>query len=750
MVRSFGLAFIAATALTAIAFSQSPALQVPAPGRFEEFFRPFRTDHAAISPDGKYLAYSFRDGESLFLRIIAIDHPETVITQAPLIDDEDATPVLAIRRSEKTPGRITWLGWISPTRVVVETNRVLARSGRDNLWYGWRGSVVALNADGRQAKILASPDDTEEYAADAGPARARTGQPPRVGGADRPVDENAPAIPVADERLATAKTTGAGRLRSIRILGYDPDHPGSLILGATSPTAVATYRLDGQSGKLKRLSAELIEQGEDVLFDQQGRPRLTVSNTLRAGFPLHYEYRGPNGTLRGQSLDAATGVTGFTLSPENFFGERAIPLGFDDNPDLLYFATNAGRNTYGIYSVDLTTRTRGRLAMANPNFDLVAVPESGFPERRTLVRDHFRHQLAGVRFEGSTSTTVWVKPEWQELQAGFEKSFPGQAVTIVDWDEAGRRLVIMTESAADAGAFYVYDQEKNKLIELMRRAPWVDANRAPRALPFDCPTPDGGRISGVVTVPRQPRLRPVPMVVFCPDLPWQRVGSDFQAEVQALAEMGFVVVRLNGRGAWGFGVDQRRPLQTGYDLVQVEDIVTAVAHLAKVFPVNPDRVALLGRGHGGFIALRALQDHPDKFRGAIALDAPVSLSDWFAQQRWGEGAVQPALTLGAFGDETRLRANPLAGHPESVVKPILLLNYPGPVAGQRPPSFSAAKLFTDQVREHGTNVVFGELSSDFMDGLPRARAQVFDRIEEFLNLHIYDFNVKVHESQVVK
>ncbi len=37
-------------------------------------------------------------------------------------------------------------------------------------------------------------------------------------------------------------------------------------------------------------------------------------------------------TLDETLLDAVTGLAGFSVSPENFFGERTIPLGFDYDP----------------------------------------------------------------------------------------------------------------------------------------------------------------------------------------------------------------------------------------------------------------------------------------------------------------------------------------------------------------------------------------------------------------------------------
>ena len=52
------------TTTTAPAAPQEQVLRAPEPGRFKTLFQPFRTDRAALSPDGKYLAYSVREGET--------------------------------------------------------------------------------------------------------------------------------------------------------------------------------------------------------------------------------------------------------------------------------------------------------------------------------------------------------------------------------------------------------------------------------------------------------------------------------------------------------------------------------------------------------------------------------------------------------------------------------------------------------------------------------------------------------------
>jgi pimeloyl-ACP methyl ester carboxylesterase len=158
----------------------------------------------------------------------------------------------------------------------------------------------------------------------------------------------------------------------------------------------------------------------------------------------------------------------------------------------------------------------------------------------------------------------------------------------------------------------------------------------------------------------------------------------------------------------------------------------------------------MGRGHGGFIALRALQTYPDKFRCAIALDAPVNLAGWLADQKWSDDDVLPQLTRAWLGDAARLAAAPLTNHPETLTRPVLMLNYPGLEGDPPRDSYVAAHSFATSVGRRGGAVEFGDLPTDYVRGLPAARAEVFDRIEAFLNTHVYDYKVKLREMEIIK
>lgn len=737
-------------------------LNVPEPGRFKKLFQPFRTDNAAISPDGKYLAYSLRDSDSVSVAVVEIDNPGRMTAHVKVVDDRAATAMLEADQAEQTPGVIRWMRWVSPTRLAMETNQVFPRADDQGAWRSLRGAVYALNADGSDARLLLKPDDIAESAPT--DMKFSVARPPEPTYAGQTPDQSttdaaaanifAEAIPEEDEPFFP-RNLRVFQGRALRVFDLDPRRTGAVTITSLGGSGQGTrdfgfHSLDTQTGKLTDLTDERVLENLSALIDRQGRIRLTVPDTTLSAFPFRYTYLGPKGHNRATPLDEAAGLTGFTVSPDNFFGHRSIPLGFDENASVLYYASNIGRDTYGIYSLNLATKMRGKLTIENPAFDLIGPPSGGFPGHESLVFDRYTHQLIGVRYSAKLRTAAWLRSDLQTIQARFENTFPGRSVTIHEWDQGGNRYVVSTEGPADPGAFYVYDRTTDKLSEFVRRAPWVEENHSHLTLPFSYRTPDGAHISGLVTGPRQPRLKLIPMVVLCPDLPWQRVRSDFQTEVQALADMGFVVVQLNGRGAWGLGVKQRQSLTTGYDLVQVEDIVTTVTALEKIFPVNLKRVALMGRGHGGFIALRALQTHPDKFRCAIALESPVNLADWLAEQHWTGQEAQPQLTRAWLGDAARLKAAPLSRSPETLTKPVLMLNYPGPNGATRRLSYVAARNFARRVESAGGVIEFADLTVDYMRGLPAARAEVFDRIEAFLNVHIYDFKVKLQELQVIK
>jgi dipeptidyl-peptidase-4 len=95
---------------------------------------------------------------------------------------------------------------------------------------------------------------------------------------------------------------------------------------------------------------------------------------------------------------------------------------------------------------------------------------------------------------------------------------------------------------------------------------------------------------------------------------------------QWLADQGFVVVSIDGRGTPGRGRDWERAIAKRFGSVPLEDQVAGLKALGERFPeMDLDRVGIVGWSFGGYMSALAVMKEPDVFKAGVA-GAPVV--DW--------------------------------------------------------------------------------------------------------------------------
>jgi dipeptidyl aminopeptidase/acylaminoacyl peptidase len=92
--------------------------------------------------------------------------------------------------------------------------------------------------------------------------------------------------------------------------------------------------------------------------------------------------------------------------------------------------------------------------------------------------------------------------------------------------------------------------------------------------------------------------------------------------IREAVERGYVVIAPEYRGSTGYGEAHHRAID--YGGYEVDDAVTAHQWLTQNLPhVDPDRVAIMGWSHGGFISLLAVMRNPHPFKAAVGI-VPVT------------------------------------------------------------------------------------------------------------------------------
>ncbi|HUR58472.1 MAG TPA: prolyl oligopeptidase family serine peptidase [Opitutaceae bacterium] len=700
--------------------------------RLELLFRPALGEQMALSTDGRYLAYTQHGGGILNIVVMDLDRLETKVR----IQADEDRPIP--HSKEKQRATLRFLEWADGNRLVfaptVQRNEPAVQPPSPEM----RAQLASLgmSVPPLQPTIIA-------------PVMAVN------------ADGTHPRELVDAKQLAVSLLSGQLRMRAPSIRGFEPGQRENLFIEVPGVETLAEsemYRLNVRTGALARVSSEAASGS--YYYDQQGRHRLQrVSQRDGSHDLLH---RAPNSTRWGP-MPLPAGVApklGFGATPQTYFGERLIPLGFDADPNVFVYAANIGRDTFGIYGFNLATREPTSLVLEHPARDLAHL--NGSPLWPGVVFDKFTKAFLGVQAPGPTAVTVWVDAGLSALQQRLEQKFPQRRVRIVDWDEQRTCFLVRVLGPTDQGRIFLYRRREDLATELMSDAPWLRDIALHTTRFFEFNGPDGLQLSGFLTLPRAPRLNPPPLIIcLASGLPpephgWSssiRESLPFDPQTQVLADMGFIVCRLNNRGVLGLGARHRDALRRDLERGAGADALAAIEWIAQRHPIDRKRVALLGNGFAGHLAVRATQLHPETFRCAVTFDPIFNLSAWVQPPTDSFGPATFAEQTNVIylgGDLARLHKLEVTAHADELVAPVFIAQ-PLVAKGDSGVTLAAgvAALRT-QLKRGGIPCEVVEYHDDFANGQPVARARLYRRLEEFFNLNLYDPRVKIGPTRVVK
>lgn len=684
--------------------------------------RPLQGEVIAMAPDGRHVAYSTYDQDrKLWLQIADLD--AKVIRSNYLVQDTRPNVRSALLD----------MRWVTADRLVFLCND---------------GDVYGVNADGSKATRLWEP------------ANGLSGTTLSLLGEVLPMPRMLPPVAgdtthVVLEGPAHSQKTGSNLYR-IDIGSGDTDmmFQDYYRMATKWPPAFSeappTFILE-----------KYLYIGGRMLYDHQANPRLQYFIWPgEAERPFYYSKVGedpwemdPDDFFQSMPHDTFDAFLGqkkkkeFTVTRKNYFDERSFPLAFDYDPNVLYFASSVGRDTLGIYALNLTTKVRTEV-IANQLFDLSRL-EPNHPDG-LLIFDDFRHQLAGIRYTALKNRTAWRDPELAAIQADLDQAFPRQSVEIQQWSEDRSRVLARFSTDEDPGRYGMVNTRTGTIENLLNRAPWLQPEDISVSEGFGFDSPSGGRLTGYLTLPNVPKITPPPLIIYCQGGLWDRTRPGFNPEAQVLAGMGLVTMRLNYRGTAGFGRNHLTSIRDGIDTIPTEDLLAAIDWIASKYPIDRQHVVVMGEGFGGYVALRALQSHPEVFCAAISINAPTNINAW-ARQRPEEGGNKEytqtdfySYVREYFVRTAKRKADSKAD--DAIGRPLLVVEDSTSIDAT-PFSTLLGRL---GIGMKGAKIERMSINGKFEGGSPATRAKIFTRIDEFLNSNLYDYTSKIGELKVLE
>jgi len=269
----------------------------------------------------------------------------------------------------------------------------------------------------------------------------------------------------------------------------------------------------------------------------------------------------------------------------------------------------------------------------------------GGGEANIAMRDR-RFNIVGVAAAGLYPRYEFFDAAMTADARSLRASFPGQAVSIVNWSDDGSRILVNVEGGVEPGRYVVFDRTARKLISVLDKRPDFPREDMGESVTVEYPARDGQKIGAVVTWPaRVPtdQRKNLPLVVLPHNDPdsYSRIGFNWIA--QFLANEGYAVLEPNYRGSGGQGASFRVAGQDQFGRAMQHDITDGVHALAKMGWIDGSRVCIVGEGWGGYIALMGGAITPDRYRCVAAIGPITDLPDIYKKLHEGDQRFNPRI-----------------------------------------------------------------------------------------------------------
>lgn len=209
-----------------------------------------------------------------------------------------------------------------------------------------------------------------------------------------------------------------------------------------------------------------------------------------------------------------------------------------------------------------------------------------------------------------------------QLAAAINRSLPDTVNSIVSTSADESQLLIEATSDVVPELYFLLDRKSGRMRPLGGARSGLLLDRLAHSRFFTFQARDGQKLSGRILLPKVATGKPALIVSAGYDLT-QRTTAGYQPFMQLWASRGYAVLEVNHRGVDGFGQTFAKAGEMKVATAMADDLVDGTRHAIAAGWVDSRRVALVGQGNGGVLALHTLVRNQDLFGAWINLGTPM-------------------------------------------------------------------------------------------------------------------------------
>jgi len=201
---------------------------------------------------------------------------------------------------------------------------------------------------------------------------------------------------------------------------------------------------------------------------------------------------------------------------------------------------------------------------------------------------------------------------------------------------------------------YSYDFKTKKITKLTDSLnPAIDRNDLVKAESIRFKSFDGLEIPAVLYKPHQATAQnKLPAVLWVHGGPGGQTRRNYDAQLQFLANHGYVILGVNNRGSSGYGKTFLAADDRKHGREPLWDCIEAKKYLQSLDYVDKNRIGIMGGSYGGYMVLAALAFKPEEFSVGV---------DMFGISNW----VRTLQSIPPFFESQRRQLYKEIGNPET-------------------------------------------------------------------------------------
>ena len=336
---------------------------------------------------------------------------------------------------------------------------------------------------------------------------------------------------------------------------------------------------------------------------------------------------------------------------------------FDQASRYLYCKSDEGSEFAYLVRFDLATGKRE--TVEKTNWDVSA----------SYFSPNGKYRIVAFNQDARTKVKIYDTKTNKPIELPKIKSGDIRGVNISKTEKLMTFFVNGSRAPNDLYSYNLTTQKITKLTDSLN--PAIDRNDLVEAEVIRYKSFDGLEIPSVLYRPYQATAQnKAPAVVWVHGGPGGQTRTNYDAQLQFLANHGYVILGVNNRGSSGYGKTFLAADDRKHGREPLWDCIEAKKYLQSLDYVDKNRIGIMGGSYGGYMVLAALTFKPEEF--SVGVDM-FGVSNWVRTLQsippyWESQRKQLYQEIG--NPETDLRflkeISPLF-HADKIRKPLMVL-----------------------------------------------------------------------------